>query len=89
MADYLICPHCGKKIQDYAFAKALREGVGFVEELGRDVGPALVFWAGNMTGIRGGGTAGKKFMKAVVGKHGDPLVSKTIICPHCKKKFQA
>ena len=23
MADYLICPHCGKKIQDYAFAKAL------------------------------------------------------------------
>ena len=51
MADYLICPHCGKKIQDYAFAKALREGVGFVEELGRDVGPALGFWVGKMTGI--------------------------------------
>lgn len=90
MADnFLVCPSCGKRIKDYAIAKALRNGVGFVEELGRDVGPSLGYVVGKMTGLFGGGTVGKKIMKKAVGNHGDPLVSRTVYCPYCKKKFQA
>ena len=89
MADYLRCPHCGKLIKDYTIAKVLRDSVGFVEELGRDVGPLLGTFVGKMTGIRGGSYAGKSLMKKVLGKHGDPLVSKTVYCPYCKRKFQA
>lgn len=85
----LICPHCGRRMKDYAIAKALRESVGFIEEMGREVGPTLGSIVGRMTGIRGSGAVGKSIMKNILGQPDDPLVSKTVRCPHCKKNFQA
>lgn len=89
MSEYIRCPHCGKTFKDYAVAKILRDSVGFIEELGRDIGPILGSYLGRSTGLFGGGYIGKKIMKKAVGNHGDPLLSKTIYCPYCKGKFQS
>ncbi len=87
MEKYIVCPHCGNRMKDYALAKALRDGVGMVEKIGNSLSPYLYRYVGKSSGV--------KFFDDMLGKAGDKLaarkelVSHTIICDKCKRKFQA
>lgn len=73
-------------MKDYALAKALRDGVGAVEKVGNSISPFLFRYVGKSTGV--------KFLDDAFGAFGDKLASKkelvshTIICNKCHKKFQ-
>lgn len=86
MEKYIICPHCGNRMKDYAIAKALRDGVGAIEKAGNAISPILYRAVGKNTGV--------PFLSKALGKFGDKLankkelVSHTIVCDRCHKKFQ-
>ena len=82
---YLVCPHCGNRMKDYAVAKALRDSVGAIEKAGNAISPILFRVIGKNTGVPG--------LSKAFGKFGDKLAKKellchTIICDRCHKKFQ-